>query len=173
MGAFWQPQAVYIDKALLETLHPREFAAGMAEVIKYGLLGDDLLFQELELLDFIRPDSSELIPIIRRCCEIKAQIVIADEKETAKKDGRMLLNLGHTFAHAIESVAGYGKYLHGEAVAIGLLLAAKLSAELGQIDMLAIERTVKVIQKFNLPTRLKEPLSLVALMATMQRDKKI
>ena len=105
VGAFWQPQAVYIDRALLETLHPREFAAGMAEVIKYGLLGDDLLFQELELLDFIRPDSSELIPIIRRCCEIKAQIVIADEKETAKKDGRMLLNLGHTFAHAIESVA--------------------------------------------------------------------
>jgi 3-dehydroquinate synthase len=172
VGAFWQPQAVYIDRTLLETLHPREFAAGMAEVIKYGLLGDDLLFQELESLDCIRPDSSALIPIIRRCCEIKAQIVIEDEKETAKKDGRMLLNLGHTFAHAIESVAGYGKYLHGEAVAMGLLLAAKLSAELGQIDSIAIERTAKVIKKFNLPTRLKEPLSLLALMATMERDKK-
>lgn len=172
VGAFWQPQAVYIDKALLETLHPREFAAGMAEVIKYGLLGDDLLFQELELLDFIHPDSAELVPIIRRCCEIKAQIVIADEKESAKKDGRMLLNLGHTFAHAIESVAGYGEYLHGEAVAIGLLLAVKLSTELGQLDKVAIDRTARLVRKFNLPTQLKEPLSLVALMATMQRDKK-
>jgi 3-dehydroquinate synthase len=172
VGAFWQPQAVYIDRTLLETLPPREFSAGMAEVIKYGLLADDLLFQELELLDFIHPDSAELVSIIRRCCEIKAQIVIADEKESAKKDGRILLNLGHTFAHAIESVAGYGKYLHGEAVAIGLLLAAKLSAELGQLDTVDIDRTAKLIQKFNLPIQLKEPLSLVELMATMQRDKK-
>ena len=86
VGAFWQPQAVYIDRVrLLETLHSREFAAGMAEVIKYGLLGDDLLFQELELLDFIRPDSAELIPIIRRCCEIKAQIVIAWMKKNRQK----------------------------------------------------------------------------------------
>ena len=85
VGAFWQPKAVFIDKTLLETLHPREFAAGMAEVIKYGLLSDELLFRELELLDYMHTDSAELVSIIRRCCEIKAQIVIADERESAKK----------------------------------------------------------------------------------------
>ena len=172
VGAFWQPKAVFIDKTLLETLHPREFAAGMAEVIKYGLLSDELLFRELELLDYMHTDSAELVSIIRRCCEIKAQIVIADERESDKKNGRILLNLGHTFAHAIESVAGYGKYLHGEAVAIGLLLATKLSAELGQVDTATVERTANVIQKYNLPTLLKERLPLVSLMAIMQRDKK-
>ena len=111
VGAFWQPKAVFIDTALLETLPAREFAAGMAEVIKYGLLADINLLEHLEALETLNPSSPELPSIVRRCCEIKAQVVVADEKETAGSGGRALLNLGHTFGHAIENVAGYGEYL--------------------------------------------------------------
>lgn len=172
VGAFWQPKAVFIDAALLQTLPTREFAAGMAEVIKYGLLADLLLLQELELLRQLNASSSELPDVIRRCCAIKAQVVAADEKETAASGGRALLNLGHTFAHAIENVAGYGQYLHGEAVAIGLELATRLSAELEQVPQGEIARVGKILQQFNLPLQLKEPLPIVDLMAAMQRDKK-
>jgi 3-dehydroquinate synthase len=119
VGAFWQPKAVYIDTALLQTLSPREFAAGMAEVIKYGMLADLELFNDLVALKGLDANSPELPAIVRRCCAIKAQIVADDEKETAASGGRALLNLGHTFAHAIENAAGYGHYLHGEAVGIG------------------------------------------------------
>ncbi|MFP4261678.1 MAG: 3-dehydroquinate synthase, partial [Opitutales bacterium] len=133
VGAFWQPKAVFIDTRLLESLPRREFAAGMAEVIKYGLLADVALLEKLETYGGLCPDSPELAPIIRRCCEIKAEIVAADEKENRSSGGRALLNLGHTFAHAIENVAGYGEYLHGEAVAIGLVLATRLSVDLGQL----------------------------------------
>lgn len=172
VGAFWQPKAVYIDAALLQTLPPREFAAGMAEVIKYGMLADLKLFNQLEALDGLDASSEELPAVIRRCCEIKAQIVADDEKETAATGGRALLNLGHTFAHAIENVAGYGHYLHGEAVAIGLDLATQLSAHLNQIPTNEVPRVQRVLQQFQLPTRMEKPLGLVDLMAAMQRDKK-
>lgn len=172
VGAFWQPKAVFIDATLLQTLPAREFAAGMAEVIKYGMLADLLLLQELEILRELNPSSPELPDVIRRCCEIKAQVVAADEKETATSGGRALLNLGHTFAHAIENVAGYGQYLHGEAVAIGLELATRLSAELEQIPRSEIARVGTVLQQFNLPLQLKQSLPVVDLMAAMQRDKK-
>ena len=118
---------------MLQTLPTREFAAGMAEVIKYGLLADAALFNELERLD-THSGSPELALVIRRCCAIKARSSPKTKRKTAIAGGRALLNLGHTFAHAIENVAGYGDYLHGEAVAIGLHLAAILSLELGQID---------------------------------------
>ncbi|MGJ8640420.1 MAG: 3-dehydroquinate synthase [Opitutaceae bacterium] len=172
VGAFWQPKAVYIDAALLQTLPPREFAAGMAEVIKYGMLADIDLFNRLEALDGLDASSEELPGVIRRCCEIKAQIVADDEKETAANGGRALLNLGHTFAHAIENVAGYGEYLHGEAVAIGLELATQLSVQLDQIPQSDIARTKKVIEQFQLPVRMTNPLKIDDLMAAMQRDKK-
>ncbi len=172
VGAFWQPKAVYIDTSLLQTLPSREFAAGMAEIIKYGMLADLKLFVELEGLDGLDASSEELPAVIRRCCEIKAHIVADDEKETAASGGRALLNLGHTFAHAIENVAGYGAYLHGEAVAIGLDLATRLSVELEQIPAGDIARVQHLIQQFKLPTRITEPLRVVDLMAAMQRDKK-
>ena len=130
VGAFWQPKAVYIDTALLQSLSPREFAAGMAEVIKYGMLADLELLNDLLALRGLDANSSELPAIVRRCCAIKAQIVADDEKETAASGGRALLNLGHSFAHAIENAAGYGQYLHGEAVGIGLSLATQLSLSL-------------------------------------------
>ncbi len=172
VGAFWQPKAVYIDTALLETLPSREFAAGMAEVIKYGMLADIELFDHLVALDGLNANSPELPAIVRRCCSIKAQVVAVDEKETATSGGRALLNLGHTFAHAIENVAGYGKYLHGEAVGIGLSLATRLSVALEQIPASDITRTDRLVRQFQLPTRLNEALQLSELMAAMQRDKK-
>jgi len=172
VGAFHQPRAVFVSTGLLQTLPPREFAAGMAEVIKYGLLGDLGLFEQLGV-EPLRVGSSGLGPVIRRCCEIKAGIVRADERETAKEGGRALLNLGHTFGHAVEQVAGYGQYLHGEAVAIGLVAAAELSRKLGFIDGRACERISAVLAAHGLPLHLREPLPVDALIDAMRRDKKV
>ena len=172
VGAFWQPKAVYIDTALLQTLSPREFAAGMAEVIKYGMLADIELFKDLVALKGLNANSSELSAVVRCCCVIKAQIVADDEKETAASGGRALLNLGHSFAHAIENAAGYGEYLHGEAVAIGLVMATRLSAAIGQLPESDIMQVEELIKKFELPIRLNQALKISELMAAMQRDKK-
>jgi 3-dehydroquinate synthase len=172
VGAFWQPKAVYVDTALLQTLPPREFAAGMAEVIKYGMLADNELFNDLVALKGLDANSPELPAIVRRCCAIKAQIVADDEKETAASGGRALLNLGHSFAHAIENAAGYGQYLHGEAVGIGLSMAMQLSVALEQMPASNIALTDELLHQFQLPTRLNEPLKSSDLMAAMQRDKK-
>lgn len=170
-GAFHHPRAVYAFADFLRTLPPREFAAGAAEVVKYGLLADATLFDQLEKepLSLTRPD---LLAIVRRCCEIKAQVVQADPRETAAEGGRALLNLGHTFGHAIENVAGYGVYLHGEAVAVGLAAAARLSCELGLIDAAAVARVERVVAAHRLPVRLRESLPLAALFDAMARDKK-
>jgi 3-dehydroquinate synthase len=172
VGAFHQPRGVFISTHLLATLPPREFAAGMAEVIKYGLLGDPELFAQLEQAPLTMASSS-LGAVIRRCCAIKARLVEADEYERAKEGGRALLNLGHTFGHAIEQVAGYGSYLHGEAVAIGLCAAARLSQKLGYISVADIARVEAVVAAHALPVRLREPLPLAALTAAMARDKKV
>lgn len=172
VGAFHQPRAVFISTRLLSTLPAREFAAGMAEVIKYGLLGDAALLARIEGLK-LSPDHPELPSIIRRCCEIKAAIVEADERELAREGGRALLNLGHTFGHAVEQVAGYGTYLHGEAVAIGLCAAARLSRSLGRLSDADVERVDRVVAANGLPTRLAQPLPYEALHAAMARDKKV
>lgn len=172
VGAFWQPKAVYIDTTLLQTLPSREFAAGMAEVIKYGMLADATLFEHLETLDALTSQSPELPEIIARCCKIKADIVAEDEKELALSGGRALLNLGHTFAHAIENVAGYGQYLHGEAVAIGLILATRLSIAMRQMDGRDLLRIDRIIRQFHLPTRLNKALEVSDLMAAIKKDKK-
>ncbi|HAY99333.1 MAG TPA: 3-dehydroquinate synthase [Opitutae bacterium] len=172
VGAFWQPKAVYVDSELLQTLPPREFAAGMAEVIKYGMLADRELFNDLVALDGLNARSPELPAIVRRCCAIKALVVADDEKETARSGGRALLNLGHTFAHAIENVAGYGQYLHGEAVGIGLCLATRLSVALKQLPIRDIVNVERIVSQFQLPCRLNEALRLEELMTAMLRDKK-
>jgi 3-dehydroquinate synthase len=172
VGAFHQPQAVWIDTAFLQTLPSREFAAGMAEVIKYGLLGDAELFEQLEQTP-LTVDSPELAAVVRRCCATKARIVEADEFETAASGGRALLNLGHTFGHAIEKVAGYSVYLHGEAVAIGLAAAARLSRDLGLIDAALVDRVEAVVAAHGLPTRLRESLETDALLGAMASDKKV
>jgi 3-dehydroquinate synthase len=172
VGAFHQPKGVFIATNSLATLPSREFAAGMAEVIKYGLLGDARLLADLEAAP-LTVKNLGLAGVIRRCCEMKAQIVEKDERETARENGRALLNLGHTFGHAIEQVTGYGAYLHGEAVAIGLCAAARLSQKLDYITSADVSRTEAVIAAHQLPIRLRSPLALKDLFAAMARDKKV
>lgn len=172
VGAFHQPRAVFIATGLLATLPTREFAAGMAEVIKYGLLGDAELLAQLEASP-LTVTSPTLALVIQRCCAIKAGIVEADERETAKDGGRALLNLGHTFGHAVENAAGYGEYLHGEAVAIGLCAAARLSHKLGYVTAADVGRVERVVAAHALPVRLRAPLAFGDLHAAMTRDKKV
>jgi 3-dehydroquinate synthase len=173
VGAFHQPQAVYADVDLLATLPGREFNAGMAEVIKHGMLGDAALFTRLEELDRLHPAHPELPAIVARNCAIKAGIVAGDEREEAAAGGRALLNLGHTFGHAIEAAAGYGSYLHGEAVAIGLLLATRLGAALGHLTEADVQRVATLLRRYDLPTVLREPIATPDLLDAMARDKKV
>src|SRR6185436_13759309 len=153
VGAFHQPRGVFVATDLLATLPTREFAAGCAEIIKVGLLGDAELFARLERAPLTLV-SGDLADVIRRCCALKARVVEADEFETAKDGGRALLNLGHTFGHAIEQVTGYGAYLHGEAVAIGLCAAVRLSQKLGYITAIDVGRVESTVAAHALPTRL-------------------
>ena len=173
VGAFYQPKAVFIDTNFLKTLPPREFSAGMAEVIKYGLLGDKGFFELIEnLSEPLSHSHPEMGNVVARCCQMKAKIVSADERETAKDGGRALLNLGHTFAHAIENVAGYGNYLHGEAVGLGLLLAARMSARLGMMGESEVERIKSVLVSYGIPVKFRGPISAGALIEAGRRDKK-
>ena len=172
VGAFHHPNHVFIPMPALRTLPAREFAAGMAEVIKYGLLGDAALFGRLEKTP-LTAESKDLAAVIRRCCEMKAAIVRADEREMAKEGGRALLNLGHTFGHAIEQVTAYTKYLHGEAVAVGLVAAARLSAKLGALPAADVVRVEQTVAAHALPVRLNSALKLDALLEAMQHDKKV
>jgi 3-dehydroquinate synthase len=170
-GAFHQPRGVFISTGLLGTLPAREFAAGMAEVIKTALLEEGPLFAELER-ETLAAGDPRLPRIVRVCCAIKARVVEADERELARDYGRALLNLGHTFAHAVEQVTGYGPYLHGEAVAVGLCAAARLSKALGMISEPEVARVEATVAAHALPTRLRSPLPVDSLMAAMGRDKK-
>lgn len=170
-GAFHQPHGVFIATDFLGTLPAREFAAGMAEVVKAALLADRALFEDLEGAA-LRPGDPRLAAVVRRCCAIKASLVEADEREQAAEGGRALLNLGHTFAHAIEQATGYGHYLHGEAVAVGLCAAARLSLSLGMIGAAEVGRVEAALGAHALPMRLRAPLPIDSLMAAMVRDKK-
>jgi 3-dehydroquinate synthase len=172
VGAFHQPRGVFVSTDVLATLPLREFAAGMAEVIKYGLLGDAALTAQLERRPLAVGDAP-LADVVHRCCALKARIVAADERETAKEGGRALLNLGHTFAHAIENVAGYGAYLHGEAVAVGLCAAARLSHKLGYVESEVVDRVERMVAAHALPGRLRAPLAYADLHRAMTRDKKV
>ena len=173
VGSFHQPAGVWADLDVLGSLPKAEFAAGMAEVIKYGLLGDFALFEKLEQGEQLEPSSANLAQVVRVCCEAKARIVAEDERETIGSGGRALLNLGHTFAHAIENTAGYGDYLHGEAVSLGLVAATHLSERLGFLDSGSVERVASVLQRYHLPINLRSPLPLDGLLAAMSRDKKV
>ena len=173
VGAFYQPKAVFADTDLLRTLSSREFSSGMAEVIKSGLLADVELFTTLESLDRLEPGHKELPRIIHSCCAIKGRIVMDDERENAPSGGRALLNLGHTFGHAIEAVTNYAEYLHGEAVAVGMVLAARLSCRIGLLKEAEVGAISTLIAKYDLPVRLANPLSVGRLLEAMQRDKKV
>jgi 3-dehydroquinate synthase len=150
IGAFYQPRLVLADTATLDTLPQRELAAGLAEVVKYGLIRDSAFLDWLEanMLRLVARDRAALAHAIVRSCEHKAEVVAADERETGE---RALLNLGHTFGHAIESGLGYGEWLHGEAVAAGTVLAAELSARLGLIGANDVTRIRRIFQAAGLP----------------------
>ncbi len=176
IGTFYQPQAVLIDLAVLKTLPQRHLKAGLAEIIKYGLINDVVFFDYL--IDgaekILKGDSEVLAKAIRRSCELKAEIVAADEKES---NVRALLNLGHTFAHAIEIEAGYdGTVLHGEAVSVGLLMAFQFSHAVGQCDIKDVERLAALLTSLQMPSKPSDLLSSVSadrFLEHMSRDKKV
>lgn len=172
IGAFWQPKAVLIDPQTLQTLPAREMRAGVAEVIKYGLIGDAEFFEWLEdhVEDVLALDPEALAHAIKTSCASKAQIVAADERE--RTGARALLNLGHTFAHAIETEQNYVAWLHGEAVACGLVLAADLSVRMGWLEAQAAERVQALVARAGLPAQLPEELGVEQLRAHMRHDKK-
>ena len=171
IGAFQQPQVVLADMAQLVTLPTRELSAGLAEVIKYALLGDvDFLdWLERHIDDLVGRDPERLAEAVYRSCAHKARIVASDEKEQGE---RALLNLGHTFGHAIESYMGYGVWLHGEAVAVGMVMAADLSQRLGWISTDDLERTKKIIQRAHLPVKCPA-IPLDEFLGFMAHDKKV
>ncbi|MBD9393465.1 3-dehydroquinate synthase [Acidovorax sp. ACV01] len=152
IGAFYQPQLVVCDLAVLDTLPKREFSAGLAEVIKYGPISDMAFFDWLErnMDALIAHDRDALAHAVRRSCEIKAWVVGQDEKETGL---RAILNFGHTFGHAIEAGMGYGVWLHGEGVGAGMVMAAELSRRLGLVDDGFVARLNLLIQRAGLPTK--------------------
>ncbi len=174
IGAFHQPLAVIADTDSLSTLPRRELLAGLAEVIKYGMLADSLLFEWLETnLDRILAlNPNSLAEIIERCCAIKARIVGLDERETGSGP-RALLNLGHTFGHAIETYTGYTQWLHGEAVATGLCMAADLSARHDWITRAVAERCVALIARAGLPTQPPPGMTPEDFRRLMGLDKKV
>jgi 3-dehydroquinate synthase len=171
IGAFHQPRLVLCDTSTLRTLDARQFAAGLAEVIKHALIGDAALFGWLEehLPAVLSRDPDALADVVERSCALKARVVAADERE--ERGQRALLNLGHTFGHAIEVATGYERWLHGEAVAVGLVLAARLSQRLGMIDAESVARVVRLLQQAGLPIspRALDPPRFIEL---MRRDKK-
>lgn len=171
IGAFQQPQVVLADMAQLNTLPDRELSAGLAEVIKYALLGDEdfLVWLEANMDALVAGDADLLAEAVYKSCAHKARIVANDEKEQGE---RALLNLGHTFGHAIESYLGYGVWLHGEAVATGMVMAADLSHRLGWITANDLERTKKIILRANLPVVCPK-IPLDEFLAYMSHDKKV
>ncbi len=172
IGAFHQPQAVIADTLTLNTLPDRELSAGMAEVIKYGLINDVEFFEWLEenMEALMARDLVLLAEAIRRSCADKAQIVAADEKESGQ---RALLNLGHTFGHAIETGMGYGKWLHGEAVGAGMAMAADMSCRLGWIEVNKVNKINDLLKRAAVPASPPESMSGDDFMGLMSVDKKV
>jgi 3-dehydroquinate synthase len=171
VGAFWQPRYVLIDTEVLHTLPDREYRSGLGEVVKYGVILDAEFFADLEQhVEPLRTRQADVLRrVVARCCRLKADVVEADECEQTGR--RAVLNFGHTFAHALESVAGYGELLHGEAVAIGMVCAARLSEQLGRTDHAFTIRLQRLLEELQLPTRLPA-LDPDALLQAMQSDKK-
>jgi len=172
IGAFHQPRAVIIDTDTLGTLPDRELSAGLAEVIKYGLIRDPDFFSWLEanLEKLLMLDPEALSFAIHRSCRNKAEVVAADERESGV---RAILNLGHTFGHAIETGLGYGHWLHGEAIAAGMIMAADLSRRLGWLSASDVARLEDLIQRARLPARAPAQLQTPRLLEIMSVDKKV
>ena len=172
IGAFHQPRCVIIDTDTLTTLPDRELRAGIAEVVKYGLIRDAELFAWLEahLDEVLARRPAALAYVIERSCRNKAEVVAADERE---KGIRAILNLGHTFGHAIEAGLGFGEWLHGEAVAAGICVAADLSMRLGKLGPADCARAIALIERAGLPARLPRQLTAERLLDLMAVDKKV
>ncbi len=172
IGAFYQPKVVVIDTDVIDTLPDRELAAGMAEVIKYGLIADADFFSWLEenIDALMSRDKQALAYAIERSCQIKADVVAKDEKEGGL---RAILNLGHTFGHAIEADQGYGKWLHGEAVGAGMAMACEMSHELGWIEESALSRAKTLIKKAHLPISPPKDMTPETFLKYMMVDKKV
>ena len=170
IGAFHQPRAVVADVGLLATLPEREFRAGLAEVIKYGVIADALFFGWLEshMEGLLARDPTRLVHAVRRSCEIKAEVVADDEREQGR---RMILNFGHTFGHAIEAVTGYDQVLHGEAVAAGMVMAMDLSQRLGRSATDDADRVRRLVERAGLPTAMAVDPN--AMLDAMGMDKKV
>ncbi len=171
VGAFYQPQAVIADMDTLRTLPPRELAAGLAEVIKYGFIRDpeflDWLEKNIDRLNALEPEA--LAFAVERSCQNKADVVANDERETGE---RALLNFGHTFGHAIEAGMGYGTWLHGEAVAAGMVMAARFSEKLGLIGKADVQRVVDILRRAKLPVAAPD-LDAARYLDLMGHDKKV
>lgn len=172
VGAFWQPETVLIDPLVLSTLDDANYQAGMAEVIKYGLIMDLPLFEFLEssLESINRRDPDTLTKIIAWCCQCKATLVEEDERETVGR--RIILNYGHTFGHAIEAVFGYGKFLHGQAISIGMTCAGRLARNLGMVDQAFLDRQTQLFKAVGLPVDCP-PEQHPELIESMKHDKKV
>lgn len=171
IGTFYQPRFVLADVSTLETLPQRELLAGLAEVIKYGVIWDEDLFRFLEdnRENILRLDRDAMEHIIRRSCEIKAEVVSQDEREGGL---RAILNYGHTIGHALETSTGYRAYLHGEAVSIGMCLEARLSLLLGLLDIKDAERIRSLITAYKLPSEIPPGIKADDILASMALDKK-
>ncbi|KAK6924513.1 3-dehydroquinate synthase domain [Dillenia turbinata] len=172
IGAFYQPQCVLIDTDTLNTLPDRELASGLAEVIKYGLIRDAEFFewQEKNMPALMARDPEAFTYAIKRSCENKAEVVALDEKESGL---RATLNLGHTFGHAIETGFGYGQWLHGEAVAAGMVMAVDMSRRLGWIDDSIVRRVHNILEQAKLPTAPPETMTVEMFKSVMAVDKKV
>ena len=173
VGAFYQPRLVLCDLAALRTLPSRQFRAGLAEVIKYGIISDAALFARLErdLLLLLKRDAAVLAAVVARCCQLKAEVVRQDETESGL---RAILNFGHTIGHAIEAISGYGKFLHGEAISIGQVAAAKLSARVCGLPGAEAARIEALLARAGLPVSIQlPPPQRNGLLAAMLLDKKV
>jgi 3-dehydroquinate synthase len=173
VGAFHQPRLVLCDLDTLKTLPEREYRSGLAEVIKYGIISDAKFFRQLErdLPRLLKRDPSTLARVVARCCEIKAYVVGEDETETGL---RAILNFGHTIGHAIEAISGYGKYLHGEAITIGQIAAAKLSQRQLSLPNADVQRIASLFKNAGLPTQYQPTRAqLTRLGNAMKLDKKV
>ncbi len=173
VGAFYQPRLVLCDLDALKTLPRREYVSGLAEVIKYGIIYDAILFAQLErnLPKLLQRDAATLAAVIARCCEIKADVVGQDETESGL---RAILNFGHTIGHAIENSSGYGKFLHGEAIAIGQVAAARLSQKILGLPSGEVERIETLFARAGLPVKIKlNPARRRKRFAAMKLDKKV
>ncbi|MCC9600630.1 3-dehydroquinate synthase [Stieleria sp. JC731] len=172
VGAFWQPELVWIDTDVMNTLPDRSYRSGLAEVVKYGVIDDAEFFEYLDqnAETLVGRENEALRFSIARSCQSKASVVGEDERETSGR--RAILNYGHTFAHAIEATAGYGKLLHGEAVSIGMQMAASLAIDLNLCDAELLRRQTQLLQRCELPIRFPDA-DVDAMLPVMMRDKKV